>query len=75
VIVASISAEGGQQGIMIGDVVSHINGSQFYGSASDLVQNINSRSDGELLTFAFNADAAVAEALRRRWLLSNPKKK
>ena len=75
VIVASISAEGGQQGIMIGDVVSHINGSQFYGSASDLVQNINSRSDGELLTFAFNADAAVAEALRRRWMLSNPKKK
>jgi len=74
VIVASISAEGGKQGIMVGDVVSHINGSQFYGSACDLVQKINS-SDGELLTFAFNADAAVAEALRRRWLLSNPKKK
>ena len=72
VIVASISAEGGQQGIMVGDVVSHVNGLQFYGSACDLVQKINSRSDGELLTFAFNADAAVAEALRRRWVLSNP---
>ncbi|KAL7433334.1 hypothetical protein ACHAXM_006003 [Skeletonema potamos] len=75
VIVASISAEGGQQGIMVGDVVSHVNGSEFYGSACDLVRKINSRSEGELLTFAFNADAAVAEALRRRWLLSNPKKK
>jgi len=75
VLVASISAEGGQQGIMVGDVVSHVNGSEFYGSACDLVKKINSRSEGELLTFAFNADAAVAEALRRRWLLSNPKKK
>lgn len=76
VIVASISAEGGRQGIMVGDVVTHLNGSQFHGSACDLVQDINSRSDSsELLTFAFNADAAVAEALRRRWLLSNPKKK
>lgn len=74
VIVASISAEGGQQGIMVGDVVTHINGSQFHGSACDLVQDINSRSEGEILTFAFNADAAVSEALRRRWLLSNPKK-
>eukprot|EP00986_Skeletonema_menzelii_P020584 scaffold31709_cov160-Skeletonema_menzelii.AAC.4 len=74
VIVASISPEGGQQGIMVGDVVSHVNGTQFYGTASDLVKKISSKSDGELLTFAFNADAAVAEALRRRWLLSNPKR-
>jgi hypothetical protein len=74
VIVASLSAEGGKQGIMVGDVVSHVNGVQFFGTASDLVKKITSRSDGELLTFAFNADAAVAEALRRRWLLSNKKK-
>ena len=70
VIVSSISAEGGKQGIMVGDVVTHINGTKFEGRSRDLLLKINSTSDDELLTFAFNADAAVAEALRRRWLLS-----
>ena len=70
VIVASMSREGGQQGIVKGDVVTHFNGEEFDGTAEDLMALVDSRREGETLTFAFNADRAVAEALRRRSLIS-----
>lgn len=70
VIVASIGREGGQQGIVKGDVVTHFNGEEFVGTAGELIALIESINDGELLTFAFNADKACAEALRRRSILS-----
>ena len=69
VLVASMTNEGGQQGIVKGDVVTHFNGEEFAGTASELAAAIGSKQEGELLTFAFNADRAVAEALRRRSLI------
>mmetsp|Transcript_15916 Transcript_15916/g.32220 ORF Transcript_15916/g.32220 Transcript_15916/m.32220 type:complete len:545 (+) Transcript_15916:166-1800(+) len=69
VIVASMTREGGHQGIVKGDVITHCNGDEFMGSARDLRAFIDSRQEGEILTFAFNADKAVAEALRRRSLI------
>ena len=71
VIIASINKEMGRQGVVKGDVVSHFNGEQFNGTAAELKELIDtSRYEGEVLTFALNADAAVAEALRRRSLIS-----
>ncbi len=69
VIVASMTREGGHQGVVKGDVVTHFNGEDFAGTATDLRALIDSRMEGETLTFAFNADMAVAEALRRRSLI------
>jgi len=72
VIIASINKEMGRQGVVKGDVVSHFNGEEFKGTASELKELIDtSRYEGEVLTFALNADAAVAEALRRRSLISD----
>jgi len=72
VIIASINKEMGRQGVVKGDVVSHFNGEEFKGTAAELKELIDtSRYEGELLTFALNADAAVAEALRRRSLISD----
>jgi len=69
VIVASLNKYLGRQGIVKGDVVSHFNGEVFTGTASDLVKLIDGSYEGELLTFVFNADSAVAEALKRRSMI------
>jgi hypothetical protein len=66
VLVASIGREIGQHGIVKGDVVTHFNGEEFKGNATELTELIKERKEGEVLTFVFNADAAVAEALKRR---------
>lgn len=66
VIVASISRDLGRQGVVRGDVVSHFNGELFTGTADELSKLIDYSYEGELLTFVFNADSAVAEALKRR---------
>ncbi|KAL3792624.1 hypothetical protein ACHAWO_008785 [Cyclotella atomus] len=68
VLVSSVSREAGMQGVVAGDVVSHINGDEFLGTADDLRTMINEFEEGRTVTFAFNADKAVAEALRRRSL-------
>lgn len=68
VIVASVTREAGMQGIVAGDVVSHINGDEFTGTADEMRQLIAGSEGGRLMNFAFNADKAVAEALRRRSL-------
>ncbi len=71
VIVASVSSEIGMQGVVKGDVVTHFNGEEFEGDAQELTELLSDRYEGEVLTFVFNADAAVAEALRRRSLISD----
>lgn len=68
VVVSSVAKEAGMQGVLSGDVVSHINGDEFLGTADDLRGLIGETVDGTTMTFAFNADQAVAEALRRRSL-------
>jgi hypothetical protein len=68
VLVASVTREAGIQGVVAGDVVSHINGDEFLGSADELREVIALMEEGRMMTFAFNADKAVAEALRRRSL-------
>lgn len=69
VLISSINRDLGQQGIVKGDVVSHINGEPFKGTADELKEFVESRFEGEVLTFGFNADDAVAEALKRRAMI------
>lgn len=71
VIVASINREMGHQGVVRGDVVTHFNGEEFQGTASEQTELTSNRYEGEVLTFVFNADAAVAEALKRRSMISD----
>ena len=71
VLIASINREFGQQGVVNGDVVTHFDGEAFMGSASELTEIIQNRFEGELLTFVFNADSAVAEALKRRSMIAD----
>jgi hypothetical protein len=68
VIVSSVTREAGMQGVVAGDVVSHINGDEFTGTADELRTMISEFEEGRTVTIAFNADKAVAEALRRRSL-------
>lgn len=69
VIVASISRDLGQQGVVKGDVLSHFNGELFSGTASELTELLDGRFEGEVFTLVFNADSAVAEALKRRSMI------
>eukprot|EP00978_Attheya_sp_CCMP212_P001233 scaffold2565_cov50-Attheya_sp.AAC.2 len=67
VLVASIHSEGGRQGVMKGDVVTHLNGSEFHGTASDLVQAISELAPHQnSFTLVLNAEQSTAEALKRR---------
>jgi hypothetical protein len=67
VLVAEIHPEGGGQGVMKGDVVTHLNGREFHGTASDLVQAISELAPHEkTFTLVLNAEPSIAEALKRR---------
>lgn len=71
VIVAAIGRELGRQGVCKGDVLTHFNGDEFKGDAvalTKLIQTLHTGGEVEF-TFVFNADAAVAEALRRRSMI------
>jgi hypothetical protein len=71
VIVAAIGRELGRQGVCKGDVLTHFNGEEFKGDAvsfTKLIQTLYT-GVGVEFTFVFNADAAVAEALRRRAMI------
>ncbi|KAL7547002.1 hypothetical protein ACHAWF_010323 [Thalassiosira exigua] len=70
VIVSNINREMGRQGVVTGDVLTHFNGEKFRGSAEEFTAFVRGRSEREVLTFVFNADDAVAEALRRRSMIS-----
>ncbi|KAL7540786.1 hypothetical protein ACHAWF_006802 [Thalassiosira exigua] len=71
VVVASIDREMGRQCVVKGDVVTHFNGEPYTGTARDLSNMIENGYEGEVLTLVFNADAVVAEALKRRALVSD----
>ena len=70
VLIGSINREMGQQGVVKGDVVSHFNGEEFNGTAMELKELIGNKYEGEVMTFCFNADLAVAEALKRRSMIT-----
>ena len=59
----------GQKGIVNGDVLTHVNGEEYKGTADELRKLLDSVQEGEMLTFAFNCDQAVAEALKRRSMI------
>mmetsp|Transcript_19491 Transcript_19491/g.23397 ORF Transcript_19491/g.23397 Transcript_19491/m.23397 type:complete len:93 (-) Transcript_19491:70-348(-) len=71
VIVKSINQDCGRQGVMRGDVVTHLDDEEFKGNAADLVKAIEEKAKkggGEQNTFTlvFNAEQSIAEALKRR---------
>lgn len=69
VLVASVQGEGGRQGVIKGDVVTHIDGREFHGTVDELMALLQSKiKDGNAQTFQMilNAEPSVAEALKRR---------
>ena len=69
VVITKIKGEAGKQGAQSGDVVTHLNGEIFTGSAEDLRREIiefGKRTDAGDLTFVLNAESSTAEALRLR---------
>jgi len=59
----------GRQGIVAGDVGTYFNDEEFLGTAHDREEAIGNRYEGEVLTFVFNANEAVAGALRSRSMI------
>jgi hypothetical protein len=67
VLVSSVSPVAGRQGVVKGDVVTHINGREFKGTCQDLEDKIKDSVDKNgSFTLVLNADRSVAEALRNR---------
>ena len=69
VLVSWVSSEAGSQGVVKGDVVTHVDGEEFYGDVDALMQTIRQiavRDDTEVLRLVLNAERSTAEALRRR---------
>lgn len=72
VLVSSVKAEGGKKGVMKGDVVTHLNGEDFGGTAEELnaaIQSEVNRGDSPTFSLVLNAERSTAEALRRRALV------
>lgn len=73
VVVASVSGRAGRQGVQRGDVVTHVNGEAFDGTADDLtewIQKEAERGGGHgAMQFVVNAEECTAEALRLRALV------
>ena len=70
VIVSSISGDAARKGVMKGDVVTHLNGEEFEGSASDLVLAIRENGEKSCVTLTFNAEVPIAQVLKRRAIVS-----
>jgi hypothetical protein len=67
VLVSSVNPIAGRQGVMKGDVVTHINGKEFKGTSQDLEERIQASVDKNgSFTLVLNADSSVAEALKKR---------
>lgn len=74
IVVKSVKGAAGRCGVMPGDVVTHLNGNAFQGCALDLVKAIRSYIASsasrditdQSLSMILNAEAPVAEALKRR---------
>ena len=68
VIVSKVRAQAGQHGIQKGDVVTHLDGEIFEGSAEDFMKVIEKFVEGDTFSIVLNAEPAVAESLRIRSL-------
>jgi hypothetical protein len=67
VLVSSVNSIAGRQGVMKGDVITHINGKEFKGTSQDLEEQIQASVDKNgSFTLVLNADRSVAEALKKR---------
>ena len=69
VLVSSVRSEAGRQGVVKGDIITHINGEEFRGTKADFKQTIRSavaRNDGNTLELILNAERSVVEAVKRR---------
>ena len=69
VLVSSVRSEAGRQGVVKGDIITHINGEEFRGTKADFKQTIRSavaRNDGNTLELILNAERSVVEAIKRR---------
>ena len=70
VLVANIRGQAGKSGIMKGDVVTHVNGEVFTGTAADLnallVNMYEEQGRDGVVMIVVNADECTAEALRLR---------
>jgi hypothetical protein len=70
IVISQVNSEAGRQGIMKGDVVTHLDGESLAGkTASELKSMVYAtQNSGESDTFALvlNADKSTAEALKRR---------
>eukprot|EP00977_Amphora_coffeiformis_P021793 scaffold9933_cov226-Amphora_coffeaeformis.AAC.4 len=72
VVVSSVKADCGRQGILKGDVLTHVNGELWSGTAAKLQDLIKSASGGRgaaTIRLSFNCGPSVAEALKRRSLV------
>ncbi len=68
VVVASVKGQAAKKGVQVGDVVTHVNGERFEGSAADLIRDIQyfaERGDDSIV-LVLNAEPATAAALSKR---------
>lgn len=73
VLVASVRNEAGRRGVVKGDVVTHLNGEAFSGTARELAEEMG--RSGPRVNLVLNAERSVAEALRRRDAAANRARK
>ena len=66
VVVSKVKAQAGLYGIQKGDVITHVNGEAFFGTASDLENMLTSFVQGDTFTIVINAEQSVAECLQMR---------
>mmetsp|Transcript_32870 Transcript_32870/g.72472 ORF Transcript_32870/g.72472 Transcript_32870/m.72472 type:complete len:507 (-) Transcript_32870:300-1820(-) len=73
VVVAASAGQAGRMGIQKGDVVTHVNGEEFTGSADSLRAQIDQiwgqEGEGGSFSLVVNAEPCTAEALRLRALV------
>lgn len=76
VVVARAKGKASGMGIQKGDVVTHLNGERFIGNKDDLInalRRICIDADATTFSLVVNAEPAVAEAIRRRALITESK--
>jgi len=70
VLVASVRGQAGKCGIMKGDVITHVNGEPFTGTANDLratlIHAYEEQGNDGIVMLVVNAEECTAEALRLR---------
>ena len=70
VLVGAVRGQAGKSGIMKGDVVTHLNGEVFTGTADELnsflVNSFEQQGGDGMVTIVVNAEVCTAEALRLR---------